>query len=432
MKLRNFVGTYLYKIPASTLSRRMALVLLIALIAISSPVPCGALPRKTVPLPLPKTTGEISLERLLANRRSVREFSSKTLDYSQIGQLAWAGQGITDEVTGYRTAPSAGGIYPITLYFATREGLFSYDPQQHALDEFSAIDLRERLATAAQQKEIAEAPCSIIIVGSIKNLVPKYAHKSRRFMMLEAGHIAQNILLEAVSLQLAAVPIGAFETKNIATICNLPVNIEPLYIICVGCPKQPPVVPEIKNSNDQNGTSKMTPIETKKVVLIVASENFRDEEFFNTQNALANIKANITIASSKTGVIRGMLGGKIEAAMLIDDIAVNDYDAVVFIGGSGAKEYFNNRIALNIARQAKENGKILAAVCIAPTILANAGLLKDVKVTSFPSEQNALKKAGAVFTGADVEKDGLIITGSGPKTSDKFGKALADALTTEQ
>jgi protease I len=250
--------------------------------------------------------------------------------------------------------------------------------------------------------------------------------------MLEAGHIAQNILLEAVSLQLAAMPIGAFETKNVASICNLPTALEPFYIICVGYPKQSLLVPEIKEPNEQKETSEMDAAGTKKAVLIVPPENFRDEELFNTQNALSGIKAQITIASSKTGIIKGMLGGKAEAEILIDDVAVDAYDAVVFIGGSGAREYFNNKIALNIAQQAKEKGKILGAICIAPTILANAGVLKDVKATSFPSEQGILKKAGAIFTGSDVEKDGLIITGSGPKASEKFGKTIADALTSEQ
>ncbi len=385
-----------------------------------------------ISLPPPKTTGAVSLEQLLAKRRSIREFSSKDLDYTQIGQLAWAGQGITDSATGYRTAPSAGALYPITLYFATSDGLFAYDPQQHALEEISTTDVRRRLATAAAQKEIADAPCDIIIAGDVNKLRPKYAQKARRFAMLEAGHIAQNILLEAVSLQLAAVPIGAFEAKNVATTCNLPTALEPFYIICVGYPPQSPLVPEIKEPNKQKETSEMNAAGTKRVVLIVPSENFRDEELFNTQNALAGIKAQTTIASSKMGTIRGMLGGKAEAEILIDNVAVDDYDAVVFIGGSGAREYFNNKTALNITEQTKEKGKILAAICIAPTILANAGVLKGVKATSFPSEQGVLKKAGAVFTGADVEKDGLIITGSGPKASEKFGKTIAEALTAGQ
>ncbi len=433
----NFIEVCLYR-PALLPPRRRSILLLVIAFIISLPVICSAQYRsknsssQKILLPPPKTAGAVSLEQLLAKRRSVREFSGKNLDYAQIGQLAWAGQGITDPATGYRTAPSAGALYPITLYFATSDGLFAYDPQQHALEEVFTADVRRRLATAAAQKEIVDAPCDIIIAGDVNKLRPKYAHKARRFAMLEAGHIAQNILLEAVSLQLAAVPIGAFETKNVAAVCNLPAALEPFYIICVGYPPQSPLVPEIKEPNEQKETSEMDAAGIKKVVLIVPSENFRDEELFNTQNALSDIKAQITIASSKTGTIKGMLGGKAEAEILIDEAAVDDYDAVVFIGGSGAKEYFNNKIALNMAQQAKEKGKILAAVCIAPTILANAGVLKDVKATSFPSEQGILKKAGAVFTGSDVERDGLIITGSGPKASEKFGKTIADALTSEQ
>ena len=170
---------------------------------------------KKIALPPPKTTGSVSLEQLLAKRRSVREFSGKSLDYTQLGQLAWAGQGITDQSTGYRTAPSAGAIYPMTLYFATPDGLFAYNPQQHSLETLSWTDVREKLAVAAaQQKCVSAAPCDIIIAGAIKKLAPKYTNRSRRFMMTEAGHIAQNILLQAVSLQLAAVPVGTFDTAK--------------------------------------------------------------------------------------------------------------------------------------------------------------------------------------------------------------------------
>ena len=429
---RNFVEVCLYQ-EASMPAR--IILFFVAAFAINLPV-VGTdqyQPRnfssKKVSLPPPKTTGTVSFEQLLAKRRSVRKFSGKNLDFTQIGQLAWAGQGITDSATGYRTAPSAGALYPIKLYFAASDGLFVYDPRQHTLEETCDTDIRQKLAAVASQNVIAEAPCDIIIAGDINKLRPKYAQKARRFALLEAGHIAQNILLEAVSLQLAAVPMGAFEAKNVAAACNLPTELEPFYIICVGYPLQQSQAQEIKEPNVQKESPVMNASETKKVVLIVPSENFRDEEFFNTQKALSDIKARITIASSKTGTIRGMLGGKTEAEILIDNVAAENYDAVVFIGGSGAKEYFNNKIALNIARNGKEKSKILGAICIAPTILANAGVLKDVKATSFPSEQNILKKAGAVFTGADVEKDGLIITGSGPKAAEKFGQTIAKALT---
>jgi protease I len=419
------------------LSRKNKWLLIIAALAALSAI-CSAQLRpsnsafKIITLPPPKLTGPASLEQVLAKRRSGREFSGKALDYEQIGQLAWAGQGITEPSTGRRTAPSAGEIYPITLYIATPEGFFAYNPEQHALEQFSSSDLRGKIsAVAAQQKAIAAAPCDIIIAGAIKKLAPKFSNKSRRFMMIEAGHVAQNILLQAVSLNLVAVPLGGYETPNVAAACNLPEGLEPVYIVAVGYPAQSQLVPEIAEPNGQKETSQMDKPKTKKALLIVPSENFRDEELFNTQSALSKTNIETVLASSKTGPLRGMLGGKADATILIKDVFVNDYVAVVFIGGSGAKEYFNNQAAMNIAREAKDKEKLLAAICIAPTILANAGLLNGVKTTSFPSEQASLQKAGAIYTGADVEKDGLIITGSGPKASEKFGKAVADAIAAQ-
>jgi len=107
---------------------------------------------------------------------------------------------------------------------------------------------------------------------------------------------------------------------------------------------------------------------------------------------------------------------------------VDDFDAIIFIGGVGAREYFNNGVAFDIAREAADKGKILAAICIAPSVLANAGVLNGVRVTSFPSERPRLQRAGAIYTGAAVERDGPIITGIGPEAARLFGEAVADAI----
>jgi len=110
------------------------------------------------------------------------------LNFVQIGQLAWAGQGITERQEGFRTAPSAGAIYPIDLYFATRDGTFVYNPYEHSLVQTSNRDIRIRLATAASnQKVVAEAACDIIVAGSVKKLTAKYHNKAKRYMLLEAG-----------------------------------------------------------------------------------------------------------------------------------------------------------------------------------------------------------------------------------------------------
>jgi len=392
-------------------------------------------------LPEPKLTGKTSVEQALAQRRSVRQFTAQSLSLAQIAQLAWAGQGITEKQKGLRTAPSAGAVYPISLYFATEDGLFAYNPQKHYLEEALVVDVRNSLSEAAlDQKAVAAAPCDIIIAGSAEKLAAKYGEKAQRYMLLEAGHIAQNIQLQAVSLGLGSVTVGAFEPKDVSSVCKLPAGLEPLYILCVGYPPEKAPVKKVKEKSkeeektaqtaeeEKNQAAQMKQTEPKKAVLIIASENFRDEELFETKLALEKAGVETTVASTKTGAIKGMLGGKAKAEMLLKDIAVGDYDAVVFVGGSGAKEYFDNQTALDIARRAKDKQKVLAAICIAPTIFANAHILRNVKVTSFISERAKLQGAGAEYTGVPVEQDGLIITASGPEAAAKFGKAIVDTL----
>ena len=109
-------------------------------------------------------------------------------------------------------------------------------------------------------------------------------------------------------------------------------------------------------------------------------------------------------------------------------LRVEDYDAIIFIGGPGAIEYVANPAALDLAREAVRQRKVLAAIDTAPTILANAGVLRGVRATSFLSERNILIQAGAIYTGIDVEQDRLIITSSGPAASILFGRAVADVL----
>jgi SagB-type dehydrogenase family enzyme len=192
---------------------------------------------KTVRLSEPRLTGRTSLEQTLAKRRSVRQFTGQQLSAEQISQLAWAGQGITEKQRGFRTAPSAGALYPIKLYFVTQEGMFVYNPHQHSLEQLVSADLRHKLAAAAfGQKMVADVACNIIIVGSEKKLAVKYTNKARRYMFMEAGHVSQNILLQAVALQLGAVPVGGFDTDRVGRLCKLPADNEPLLIICVGHP----------------------------------------------------------------------------------------------------------------------------------------------------------------------------------------------------
>jgi deglycase len=169
----------------------------------------------------------------------------------------------------------------------------------------------------------------------------------------------------------------------------------------------------------------------KKAVLIIAKEVFRDEELFDTQKALEASHIKTTVASSQLGNCTGKLGAVANATMLLEEIVADEFDAVVFVGGAGAMEYYDSTTALDLARDAAGKNKVVAAICIAPRILANVGLLKGKRATCFESEAEALKKLGADFTGADVEQDGKIITGNGPHAATEFGETIAAAILEE-
>jgi len=376
-------------------------------------------PRKIIQLTKPNLTGTVSLEEALAKRRSVRLFANKPLEPEQIGQLAWAGQGITESLRGLRTAPSAGGTYPIDLYFATQDGLFVYRPAEHSLEQTSDQDIRSGLAAAASMESVATAGCNIIVAGSVRKLTNQFRTKARTYMLLEAGHITQNIQLQAVCLNLSSVAIGGFNSKDVSRTCRLTRGLEPIYIICVGYPLEQAV----EALKDQQGT------EAKRAALIVASQNFHEEEFFETKRALDAAGVQTVIASTRIGSIMGVLGNMTEANILVGRLRVEDYDAIIFIGGPGAVEYVANPAALNLAREAWRQRKILAAIGTAPTILANAGVLRGVRATSFLSERNILIQFGAIYTGITVEQDRLIITGRDPGSAIQFGRDVADAIT---
>jgi protease I len=383
------------------------------------------MPLKIIQLPEPRLKGPLSLEETLAKRQSMQGFTAQALSYTQISQLVWAALGVREKQEDFPMAPSMGATNPMELHVSTQDGVFAYNPREHNLMQTSRRDVRIRLAAAAfKQAAVAEAACNIIVTGAVKKVAPKNRNKARRLMLLQAGHIAQNIQLQAVSLELGCVPVGEFNMKDVNKACGLPAGVEPLYIICVGNPIERPIE-KGGEEEEARGTERRKP---KRAVLIIASKNFRDEEFFETKFVLGDAGVETVTASTKKGAIKGMLGGIADATILVNDIVVDGYDAIIFIGGSGAVEYFNNGVALDIAREAADKGKILAAICIAPSVLANAGVLNGVRVTGFPSEQARLQRAGAIYTGAPVERDGLLITGRGPESARLFGGAVADAI----
>ena len=191
-------------------------------------------PLEIFDLPEPRKDSEVSLEETLAHRRSVRQYTDQSLTMEEISQLLWAAQGVTRD-WGARTAPSAGALYPLEVYVATPEGLYHYLPDGHRAEVLSQEDLRRTLARAGlDQSAIHDAPAVFVITAVYARTSGKYGKRAERYVKLEAGHVGQNILLQAVALDLGGVPIGAFHDDQVQRALGLPANYEPLYLIPVG------------------------------------------------------------------------------------------------------------------------------------------------------------------------------------------------------
>ena len=166
----------------------------------------------------------------------------------------------------------------------------------------------------------------------------------------------------------------------------------------------------------------------KKVLFIIAPKNFRDEELLGPRRILEGYKAKTLVASNVTTIINGMLGTKVTPSVNITNVKVNDYDAIIFVGGSGSSVYFNDKVVLNIAKEANLKGKILASICLASGILANAGIFKGKDATGWPDTKEMIEKNGGIYTNSDLEVSGRIISAKGPNVAKKFGEAIAKAL----
>jgi protease I len=171
----------------------------------------------------------------------------------------------------------------------------------------------------------------------------------------------------------------------------------------------------------------------KKALLVVAYNDYQDLEFRYTRDVLKKSGVKVSVASSSLGTARGKLGGEVKVDVLINEVDVVAYDAIVFIGGPGATEYVNSEDAYQVARQAAEKKKVLAAICMAPQILAKAGVLSGKEATAWKSDFDksgieVLEEGGAGFKDQPVVTDGSIVTANGPEAAFDFGGAIVEAL----
>ncbi len=193
-----------------------------------------------IALPPPEPAGGLSIEAALHQRRSVRVFVPAALAFKDVARLLWAAQGITDG-RGFRTTPSAGALYPLEVYLVAGEveelhaGVYHYDPTAHAVSTMLLGDQRAALSRAALgQTWIEDAAAALIICAVYRRTMAKYGERGIRYAQIEVGHAAQNVYLQAVSLGLGTVMVGAFDDDQVRALLGMADDCQPLGIMPIG------------------------------------------------------------------------------------------------------------------------------------------------------------------------------------------------------
>ena len=194
----------------------------------------------SIELPAPIKKSDSSIEELLERRRSVRDYSDEPLSLTEISQLVWSAQGKTHP-DGLRTAPSAGALYPLEVYLVAGKvedlpaGIYKYKPGKHELVRVVDGDMRKALSKAALgQSCIEEAPAVIVITAVYERTMKKYGERGIQYAHIEVGCASENVYLQAGSLGLGTVFIGAFYDDKIRKVLNADKKERPLCIMPVG------------------------------------------------------------------------------------------------------------------------------------------------------------------------------------------------------
>ncbi len=198
-----------------------------------------------IKLPTPSLKGTVSVEEAIAQRRSVRRYLRESIALPHLSQVLWAGQGITTRGR-LRAAPSAGATYPLELFIfvgsdgveGLGEGVYHYNVENHSLILVREGDLRGQLSMAAlDERSVEDAPVDILICAIYERTTRRYGRRGERYVHMEAGHVGENISLEAVALGLGTVMIGAFHDDVVRETAGLEAELRPLYIIPLGKPR---------------------------------------------------------------------------------------------------------------------------------------------------------------------------------------------------
>jgi len=373
-----------------------------------------------IQLPEPTTRSAVTFEKAVVELQRVQLPAAQRLDSAKVGQLAWAIRSSMPAPPAATNPTPSGDESPMKAFFVLPEGLFAYEPQGHTLQPVTEGDIRTTLAAALmKQSTVLPGGCQIILTASTRDYTARFGARSRVVMAMQTGRVAQTVQLEAVAQGLGFIALDAVDGADVRRVARIPRGYEPLFVAIVGYPSSQ--VPETAGqpTSTQSG---------RRALLVVPPRGFQDQELLETRRALELGGVQVAVASTRVGALVGMTGAVAQADVLVNQVNVDNFDAVVFIGGTGAAEYVHSPMVQNLARQVSARRKVLAAIGMAPTILASAGVLRGVRVTAYLSEQERIAQAGALYTGNPAEKDGLIITATGPLAAPLFARAILEGI----
>ena len=377
----------------------------------------------TIKLPQPKGIANIGLNELLSLRKDFTTLSSKPLKIDEISELLWAGIGMTDKLTGRSTIGPLAEKSLVHISVLIKNGVYQYNPQLHSLSKISDQDQRERLKAAAGNKDIlAQAPCHFIISISEEGL-RRNRKLSWKIGNIEAGKAAQNIELKALSMGIASVSTGDFET-SVRLLIRGDQSYEPVLIMSLGWPLTTdevsfdPSVPITQNTTITQTETTVTDEQAnqvkKRVAIIIPTLRFVEQDLFAAMQAFNAMNVDVDIASFTLETIRGDSRGTAKPVILVGNINPENYDGLVLISSIASMSMYDNDLYVaNLSRYFISLNKPVCAIGKTPGLLGQAGLLNGLDATSHFSQRKNITRGGGTYNNIPVQLAGLIITSQG-------------------
>ncbi len=367
-----------------------------------------------IKLPATEDQGRVSLEQILKKRGKKVSSTTKNLTFFEVSQLLWAGYGYNNTDSKTRTVTSQDDAYSLSIYLATNNNIYRYLPVENAVEKIAESDIRKKLADAAKKDaNIYKSTFNIIVTGSLKRAGCKIPRNANQYMLIEAGRVCQNIELQAISMGLAVKSTLNFDSKKVRALLKLDGSSDPIAVITINktISKNAYNFEEIKTDKKSAQPSTQLP---KRVVIIIPDRRVIEKEYSNIISTLRLVGVSVDVACSTLNEVRGDRGNIIRPNMLIRDIRSSDYDGIVLIGGTtGKKQYKDESLVARIVRDFYNDGDIVGALGRTPELLAMAGIVRNIRVTSDLSQRRELKRAGAIWIDSPIEVSDKIITAKG-------------------